>query len=267
MAIIVQDDFTRPDDPNSLGTAPTGQVWQPYGPGGSGDTEWQILSDQAARYTTAGGGYALTETGVYNFTAEITIVNASYGGNVNNANFGFVFRWADENNYWLGTWSRAGRFFRMCAVIDNTYICSNMGFGGTQIEDGDVMKIVVCNESILGYLNDVLKVTINPSTFILNPLTQCPLGTMVGIQCGGGVIEDPEFALFDDFLVETNITCPGTVTYNCTVDGCVDPGDGSGEFATLEACETACAITPSWDCVEGVCIDPGTGLRTAVKNI
>jgi hypothetical protein len=48
------------------------------------------------------------------------------------------------------------------------------------------------------------------------------------------------------------------VSYNCTEEGCVDPGDGSGEFATLEECEAAC-IPVTYNCVDGVCVDPGDG--------
>lgn len=48
-------------------------------------------------------------------------------------------------------------------------------------------------------------------------------------------------------------------SYNCTVYGCVDPNDGSGEFATLAECEASCGVTPSWNCVSGLCVDPGDG--------
>jgi hypothetical protein len=36
--------------------------------------------------------------------------------------------------------------------------------------------------------------------------------------------------------------CP-EVTYNCVSGNCIDPGDGTGEYATLEACEAACGVT------------------------
>lgn len=36
-------------------------------------------------------------------------------------------------------------------------------------------------------------------------------------------------------------TC--TVSYNCVSGNCVDPGDGSGVYGTLEACEAACGTT------------------------
>jgi hypothetical protein len=44
-------------------------------------------------------------------------------------------------------------------------------------------------------------------------------------------------------------TCPSCVSYNCVEGTCTDPGDGTGEYATLEACELACAITYPCECV------------------
>ena len=54
-------------------------------------------------------------------------------------------------------------------------------------------------------------------------------------------------------------TCP---TYNCVEGTCVDPGDGSGTYDTLVACEAACAPPVSYNCVEGTCTDPGDGTGT-----
>jgi len=36
-------------------------------------------------------------------------------------------------------------------------------------------------------------------------------------------------------------TCPSCATYNCVTGECVDPGDGTGTYATLEACQAACS--------------------------
>ena len=35
-------------------------------------------------------------------------------------------------------------------------------------------------------------------------------------------------------------TCPSCATYNCVTGECVDPGDGTGTYSTLEACQAAC---------------------------
>jgi hypothetical protein len=64
---------------------------------------------------------------------------------------------------------------------------------------------------------------------------------------------------FEDFLVETIPTCD-TPTYNCTEAGCVDPGDGSGTYATLAECLVGCGDIPeTYNCVDGTCVDPGDG--------
>jgi len=260
MAIIVFDDFNRADNPSSLGTATTGQVWQPFGPGGAGDTHWEIKSSNAGRFVDSwGNGHAVIESGVTDAVISVTIVNASAGGNLNNSNFGITFRWVDTNNYCIATWSRNAQFLRFCVVHSGIQDCSNEGaFGPIQIQDGDVIKIALCGNMVQGYLNDVLQVELDLEDFVPSP-SDLPMGTLHGLQCGGGVITPLEYTLFDDFTVETNTECAGVVTYNCTVDGCVDPGDGTGTYATLEECEAACGVVPSWNCVDGVCVDPGDG--------
>lgn len=35
-------------------------------------------------------------------------------------------------------------------------------------------------------------------------------------------------------------TCPSCATYDCVTGECVDPGDGTGTYSTLEACQAAC---------------------------
>jgi len=55
--------------------------------------------------------------------------------------------------------------------------------------------------------------------------------------------------------------CPSCVSYNCVSGVCIDPGDGTGTYATLIACEDVC-IPISYNCVDGVCINPGDGTGT-----
>lgn len=52
------------------------------------------------------------------------------------------------------------------------------------------------------------------------------------------------------------------VTYNCVDGTCVDPGDGTGTYSTLLACQTACSTPASYNCVNGNCVDPGDGTGT-----
>ena len=52
-------------------------------------------------------------------------------------------------------------------------------------------------------------------------------------------------------------------SWDCNpVNGCFDPGTGSGQYTSLSACQSACTVTQSWDCNPNMlgCFDPGTGL-------
>jgi hypothetical protein len=40
-------------------------------------------------------------------------------------------------------------------------------------------------------------------------------------------------------------TCPSCVSYNCVEGICIDPGDGTGEYSTLEQCEFSCGEPPA----------------------
>ena len=61
---------------------------------------------------------------------------------------------------------------------------------------------------------------------------------------------------------QTSLGClPVAPSWNCISPGnCQDPGNGTGAYASLSACQTACVVTPTWDCISpGNCQDPGTG--------
>jgi hypothetical protein len=55
---------------------------------------------------------------------------------------------------------------------------------------------------------------------------------------------------------------PPAESYNCVSGTCVDPGDGTGTYATLGECEAACGVAESYNCVSGTCVDPGDGTGT-----
>ena len=66
---------------------------------------------------------------------------------------------------------------------------------------------------------------------------------------------------------ENDTTAPAPLeSWDCTNPGnCQDPGNGSGQYATLSDCQTSCITPVSWNCDATVgCIDPadGTGLYT-----
>ena len=52
------------------------------------------------------------------------------------------------------------------------------------------------------------------------------------------------------------------VTYNCVDGTCTDPGDGTGTYSTLLACQTACSTPATYNCIDGNCTDPGDGTGT-----
>jgi len=47
---------------------------------------------------------------------------------------------------------------------------------------------------------------------------------------------------------------PSVPTYNCFLGECTDPGDGSGVYPTLLACQAACIPITSWNCVDCECV-------------
>ena len=56
----------------------------------------------------------------------------------------------------------------------------------------------------------------------------------------------------------------GVASWNCINNTCIDPGNGSGQYMSLQDCQNACVVPVTWDCISGVagftCVDPGTGL-------
>ena len=59
------------------------------------------------------------------------------------------------------------------------------------------------------------------------------------------------------FQCQSNCVIP---SWDCDGQGtCYDPGTGAGQYASLSQCQSNCVI-PSWDCDgQGSCYDPGTG--------
>ena len=52
-------------------------------------------------------------------------------------------------------------------------------------------------------------------------------------------------------LADCNAGCAPANTYNCTATGCINPGDGSGQYNSLNACQSACT---SYNCVAEECV-------------
>jgi hypothetical protein len=73
---------------------------------------------------------------------------------------------------------------------------------------------------------------------------------------------NPQNIVVSDAVVNCTTPPPVTPSWDCDGQGnCSDPGDGSGTYSTLAACQTAC-IVPSWNCDNCVCTDPNDGSGT-----
>ena len=50
-------------------------------------------------------------------------------------------------------------------------------------------------------------------------------------------------------------------SWDCTNGSCVETGNGSGQYTSLPACQSACGVAESWDCnpTTNICSDPGDG--------
>ena len=87
----------------------------------------------------------------------------------------------------------------------------------------------------------------------------------VSYNCFLGVCADPgDGSGVYPTLLACDAACtfpPPNISYNCRDGNCTDPGDGSGVYATLIECENVCTVPPqvSYDCFLGVCSDPGDG--------
>lgn len=248
MATIVQDTFDRADNPSSLGTADTGQVWSTvlgtYG----------IESNQGVRFGAGGSGRAVIDSGFTDAITKVTLVNPESLSTAA-GQMGLIFRWVDENYFWSLTYERffggLDRLRMKRTYAGSTFTAVDVG---VTITNGQTISVAYCGPLFTVYVDDVEQATYDDSLEPQNYGTQC------GLRGFGGTLGPGGNNYFDNFLVTTNGTC--TPTYNCTIDGCVDPGDGTGAYATLAACLTACVIAVSYNCVDGACIDPGDGSGT-----
>ena len=97
--------------------------------------------------------------------------------------------------------------------------------------------------------------------------SDCVIYTGVPIMCDDVVIIPSDSTMTEALMALVDFMCgccSGThtpVSYNCLTGVCFDPGDGTGIYPTLAACQTVCTdpTQPSWNCVNGVCINPGNG--------
>jgi len=103
------------------------------------------------------------------------------------------------------------------------------------------------------------------------PPTLNPFGLSFPNWQGGGILNfkdldgdgdnDLIIGTDDDFISYLeNVGIQQPVTYECINYSCVDPGTGSGSYATLSSCQASCTAPVSYECDwPGNCYDPGDG--------
>lgn len=258
MAITVFDDFTTVVA-SGLGTATTGQVWSiPVGANwavNSGSAVWSWNPGDLPSGPSVNATIAVVESGLVSGKTSATLVNIqSLPTFANGA--GIVFRYVDTDYFWQCLLYKFLSNHRI--RLQRTYAGSGpatvLDIGVSALSNGDVLSVGYCNDDFEVFVNGVSLGTYDASVSPQNYGTKSGLINQTGSWFGA------YNQRFDDFTVETFGTC--TPTYNCTGAGCVDPGDGTGTYATLEACLAACSISPSFNCVDGTCIDPGDGTGT-----
>ena len=97
--------------------------------------------------------------------------------------------------------------------------------------------------------------------------SDCVIYTGDPIMCDDIVIIPSDSTMTEALIALADFMCgccgspQPAVSYNCLTGVCFDPGDGTGIYPTLAACQTVCTdpTQPSWNCVNGACINPGNG--------
>lgn len=243
MGILASDNFTRSNSLTTLGTSDTGQVWQQH------TGHWGILSNNAVRFANTPflNAYATLECYSMNVSMEATLVNVS----AFNGRFGIVARYVSTSAraiYWYDT-----NFPEMRLNVNNGTNGSDASSAIMTLNDGDVIRLDCCGHVYTGYVNgvQVLSLTFGYAD---------PAGTQHGLYAQDTIFIGGDGQRWDNFQVSSIADCPAS-TWNCTNGRCIDPGDGTGTYLTLELCEAGC-VAESYNCVDGVCIDPGTGMGT-----
>jgi hypothetical protein len=212
MAVLVFDDFDKPDNATSLGTAVTGQVWtQAFGAVGAFG-----ISSNKALFTwdpgDPGVAFAVVETGVLSSTTKVTLVDPTTFTGSFGINVGLILRYLDNSNYWRMTYQR---FTGLNRIILQRIILGSPGpttvlAVTTTLADGDILEANCCgrifeiivNDAVLGSYDD----SSSPSNY----------GTKSGIAAGSGTYFATFTKNFEDFTVETRADCPDSTGFQQT---------------------------------------------------
>lgn len=202
MAIVVSDSFDRANNPTSLGTADTGQVWnQITGISGS----FGISSNNALWTWNSGDGDGriVLESGVINATISAVFVNPTSGTQNFATGMGLIFRWVDINNFWQITYYKfpgpANRLRLQRTYGGSTTTALDLT---VTLSDGDVVAVTYCGTDFEVFINDISQGTYDDSANPQNYGTQC------GLIGDSGTYFTTLEKRFDDFLVETDVACP-----------------------------------------------------------
>lgn len=252
MSIIISDNFNRADS-STLGFANTGQPWT------TTLGNWGIFSNQARSVypDLFGAAFAVIEAGTTNVYAEMEIVNPS-AWSVYSCETELIVRYINSSYHWrYGVFKSGTTDYQ----LHLSPVIAGVQYGPWNLvisppADGSTIAVSCCGDDFTMYLNGV---EVGTYTNTFGPPR--PYGTKCGLRVYPGTVPiglGSDYQIVDNFLVTTVAGCP--TTWNCTADACVDPGDGSGTYATLELCLAGCGVAASYNCIAGQCTDPGTGL-------
>jgi len=201
MSTIVSDNFTRADNPTSLGTATTGQTWSQVA-GASGAFS---ISSNTALWTWNFGevvGRVIIESGFTNAVTKVTLVNPTTGSGNFGIGEGLIFRYVDANFLWRLIYTRSIGTTNQLR-LQRTYSGSTSTVLDLAITlaDNDTISCGYCESIFKVYVNDVLQGTYDDTGQPQN------YGTMCGLIGNSGSFFSTITKNFDNFLVTTSPDC------------------------------------------------------------
>jgi len=75
------------------------------------------------------------------------------------------------------------------------------------------------------------------------------------------------FITEEECLDPVNGCCPELSSYTCTINGCIDPGNGSGEFTGLTAYAQCEAVCKEWKCISSTTVTDTCASKTIIPSL